>query len=70
MVIVVVIDPFGTPVVFEALLTLCLHIQHIETYLLNNCVINDTQLCKYHNILVYEEGWSDRGNQTPFERSM
>ena len=45
-------------------MTLCLHIQH---NLLNDCVRNDTQPCKYHNILFYEEGWSDRWNQKPLK---
>ena len=36
------IDPCGTPVVIEALFALCLHIQHIEIYFINNCVINAT----------------------------
>ena len=61
------IDPCGTPVAIEALFDFIFHIQHIETYLLNNCVINDTQRCKYRNILVCEEGWNDRGNQKPLK---
>ena len=62
------IDPCGTPVVIAAPFDFMpSYSTYIEIYLLNNCVIYDTQRCKCYNILVYEEEWSDRENQKPLK---